>query len=112
MTRVTSVNGTFPARVLEARLHAEGIDASLRGAVDSPYLLTVGDLARVDVYVPDDQVDDACLVLLASEVDATLAAPREWAGLPLGRSVWARAVALAALVAAAVAPIVWLVRAG
>ena len=41
----------------------------LRGALDSPYGLTVGELARVDVYVPDDQVDEASLVLLVDEVD-------------------------------------------
>ena len=29
----------------------------------------VGDLARVDVYVPGDQVEEASIVLLASEVD-------------------------------------------
>ncbi len=41
----------------------------LRGALHNPYGLTVGEMARVDLYVPDDQLDDACLVLLATEVD-------------------------------------------
>jgi hypothetical protein len=31
--------------------------------------LTVGDLARVDVYVPGDQIEAASLVLLVDEVD-------------------------------------------
>jgi hypothetical protein len=31
------------------------------------------------VYVPEDQMDDARLVMLVGEVDATLAAPTEWA---------------------------------
>jgi hypothetical protein len=35
-------------------------------------------MARIDVYVPEDQLDDAKYVLLADEVDATLAAPTEW----------------------------------
>ena len=35
MERLTSVNGSFPARVLAARLSAEGLDCELRGAVDS-----------------------------------------------------------------------------
>jgi hypothetical protein len=69
MTRLTSVYGTFRARVMAARLEDEGLDVVLRGALNSPYGLTVGDMARVDVYVPDDQLDDAKLVLLASEVD-------------------------------------------
>ena len=35
-------------------------------------------MARVDVYVPEDQLDDAKYVLLADEVDASMAAPTEW----------------------------------
>jgi Putative prokaryotic signal transducing protein len=110
MQRLTWVSGSFLAHVLCARLHSEGIDAELRGAVDGPYVVTVGDLARVEVYVPEDQMDDAKLVLLAGEVDAALAAPREWAGEPRSRRPlrWA---ALAVLVAAALAPIVWYFRA-
>ncbi len=69
MTHLTSVYGSFRAKVMAARLQDEGFDVQLRGAIDGPYGLTVGDMARVDVYVPDDQLDDATLVLLASEVD-------------------------------------------
>ena len=35
-------------------------------------------MARVDVYVPEDQLADARYVLLADEIDATLTAPSEW----------------------------------
>ena len=69
MTRLTSVYGSFRAQVMAARLEGEGFDVELRGAVDSPYALTVGDMARVDLYVPDDQLDEASLVLLVTEVD-------------------------------------------
>jgi hypothetical protein len=69
MTRLTSVYGSFRARVMAARLEYEGFDVQLRGALDSPYGLTVGEMARVDVYVRDDQFDEASLVLLVSEVD-------------------------------------------
>jgi hypothetical protein len=69
MTRLTSVYGSFRARVMAARLEDEGFDVQLRGALDSPYGLTVGEMARVDVYVPDDQFDQASLVLLVAEVD-------------------------------------------
>jgi len=55
--------------VMAARLEDEGFDVQLRGALDSPYGLTVGDMARVDLYVPDDQFDQASLVLLVAEVD-------------------------------------------
>jgi hypothetical protein len=69
LSRLTSVYGAFRAEVMAARLADEGLDPVLRGALHSPYGLTVGDMARIDVYVPDDQLDDAKLVLLASEVD-------------------------------------------
>jgi hypothetical protein len=69
MTRLTSVYGTFRAHVVAARLESEGFDVELRGSLNSPYRLTVGDLARVDLYVPDDQVDEASFALLVDEVD-------------------------------------------
>jgi hypothetical protein len=80
--------------------------------VDGPYALTVGDLARVEVYVPADQMDDAQLVVLAAEVDDVLAAPREWGGSTEARGIWARGAAVAALLAAAAAPIVLYARLG
>src|SRR5262245_40312173 len=57
--QLTSVCGSFEARVLAARLYDEGIDAELRGALDSPYGFTVGDMARIDVFVPEEQAEDA-----------------------------------------------------
>ncbi len=78
MAPLTWVSGGFRAEVLAARLRSEGIDAQLQGALSNPYGLTVGDMARVDVYVPEDQLDDAKYVLLADEVDATLTAPTDW----------------------------------
>jgi hypothetical protein len=112
MERLTWVSGSFSAHVLNARLHSEGIDAELRGSIDGPYALTVGEMARVDVYVPADQMDDAQLVLLAGEVDAVLAAPREWGGTPKTPSRWFRLAAAGLLVAAVVAPIVLYTRFG
>jgi hypothetical protein len=73
MTRLTSVNGTFGAHVLAARLSDEGFDVELRGPGFGPYEgLTFGDMARVDVYVPADQIDEASYVLLVTEVDNLL----------------------------------------
>ena len=103
MAPLTWVAGAFRAQVLAARLESEGIDAQLRGALAGPYGLTVGDLARVDVFVPEDQLDDAKYVLLADEVDATLAAPTEWwdAGTdrPPRRRQWVLLVAAVLLAA-------------
>jgi hypothetical protein len=66
--------GRFEARVLEARLRAEGFDVVLRGPIDDPCVFTLGDHARVEVLVPPHQLADARLVLLADEVDLALAA--------------------------------------
>jgi hypothetical protein len=78
MASLTWVAGAFRAQVLAARLESEGIDAQLRGALASPYGLTMGEMARVDVFVPEDQLEDAKYVLLVDEVEATLDAPSEW----------------------------------
>jgi hypothetical protein len=112
MTRLTWVSGTFHARVLAARLASEGIETKLTGAVDGPYGVTVGELARVDVLVPDSQLEAARYVLLADEVDAALGAPTEWwdSGLVRRRARWPWAAALLLLVAAVVAPAMSLLR--
>jgi hypothetical protein len=104
MEQLTWVSGSFEARVLAARLYDEGIDAELRGALDSPYGFTVGDFARVDVYVPCDQADDARLVMLQIEVDAATELPE----LPALARVptWPFWVVLVAVVVAAVSPVV------
>lgn len=72
MMLLTSVGGSFPAHVLAARLRAEGIDVELHGALQTAYPLSVGELGRVDVYVPEAQLDDARYVLIAAEVDEAL----------------------------------------
>ena len=109
-TLLTTVHGSFSAHVLAARLHSEGIDVELRGAVASPYGLTLGDMARVDLYVPEDQMDDARLVLLASEIDDAMDLPEARDGD--GRVVpsWVWMVAVVVLVVAVAAPVLrWLV---
>jgi hypothetical protein len=109
MVRLTQVHGSFAARVLLARLADEGIEARLRGAVDSPYRFTVGDMARVEVDVPEDQIDDAAYVLLANEVeDATVLPEPRHPGSAHQR--WMAAIVLLVIVAAAFAPVAHLLR--
>jgi hypothetical protein len=104
MLRLTQVHGSFAARVLLARLADEGIDARLRGAIDSPYRFTVGEMARVEVYVPEDQMDDAAYVLLANEVEDATALPEPHA--PPGSAFrWVAALVLMAIVVTAFAPV-------
>lgn len=108
LVRLTSVQGVFAAHVLAARLAHEGVDAELRGPLLGTYGFTVGEMARIDVMVPPEELDDAQLVMLAVEIDWTLAAPSEWAGPR--RSPMIRWVALAMLVAAVAAPCAQLAR--
>lgn len=111
MRLLTSVHGSFPARVVAARLEAEGLDVELRGAVHSPYVLTMGEMSRVELWVPEDQLDDGRLVLLACEVDDAMARPRAIPA-PTGRRRAGAWAAIAAVVAtAAAAPVVRLLLA-
>ena len=103
MERLTCVSGSFVARVLAARLYDEGIDAELRGALDSPYGFTMGEMARIDVYVPIEQAEDARLVMLATEVDAATELPERNTESARGR--WAFWVVLVAVVMTALAPL-------
>jgi hypothetical protein len=97
MARLTSVHGAFEAHVLVARLRDEGLEVSMRGAVHNPYPLTVGELARIDLYVPVEQIDDASYVLLASEVEDALDDPPAHARLSTAHRVVGGVVAAAAL---------------
>src|SRR3954454_4933914 len=104
MVRLTQVHGSFAARVLLARLTDEGIDARLRGPVDGPYRFTVGEMARIEVYVPEDQIEDDAFVLLANEVEDATALPEP----AVPRSFHPRGVAalvVAAVVDPALAPV-------
>jgi hypothetical protein len=105
MEPLTSVTGSFAAHVLAARLQSEGIEVQLRGAVNGPYVLTVGEIARVDVFVPEDQLDDAKLVMLADEVDSALTSPGEWGGDCLPTRRWPLWIALALIAVAVIAPL-------
>ena len=65
MVRLATVRTTFHARVIAARLGAEGIVTDLRGNVDAIY--PMGD---VHVYVGEEDLADAQELLLADEVES------------------------------------------
>jgi hypothetical protein len=109
MTRLTTVGGSFAARVLQARLEDEGLHVELRGNIDSPYAFTVGGMSTVDVYVPEDDLEDAKLVMLVNEVDSVLDLPpqRDRPRDALGdRALW---LVLVAIVLLGIMPIVHMV---
>jgi hypothetical protein len=65
MVLLRTVPSSFHARVLAARLGADGIPTQLRGGLDGPY--PMGD---VMVFVTQDDLDVARELLLADEVEA------------------------------------------
>ncbi len=69
MTYLTTVAGSFHAKVVAARLGSEGIPAQLRGGVDGLYPI----FEEVHIYVRSDQLDLARELLLADAVDAVFA---------------------------------------
>ena len=105
MARLTTVGGSFAAHVLQARLEDEGLTVELRGNIDSPYAFTVGGMSTVDVYVPVDDLEDAKLVMLVTEVDSVLDLPpqRDHPTSPWGdRAFW---IVLVAVVLLGIIPI-------
>ena len=65
MVRLATVRTTFHARVIAARLGAEGIVTDLRGNVDGIY--PMGD---VHIFVSEEDLPEAQELLLADEVES------------------------------------------
>jgi Putative prokaryotic signal transducing protein len=65
MVHVRTVPTAFHARVIQARLGADGIPAQLRGNFGGPY-----PFGAVSVWVGEDDAADAGDLLLADEVEA------------------------------------------
>jgi hypothetical protein len=70
MVRLTTVRSTFHARVIAARLGAEGMLTELRGAVDGPY-----PMGEVHVFVSSADADAARELLLVDEVESAFDSP-------------------------------------
>lgn len=100
MVRLTTVAGAFHARVLAARLGADGILTELRGNVEGPY----PGMGLVDVYVEAERHDDAAVLLLADEVDAAFEPDGERTGRA-ERAPWELWAVTGALVAVSLATI-------
>ena len=65
MVRLATVNSSFHARVIAARVGAEGIVTQLRGNLGGPY--PMGD---VHVFVEEDDLSSAQELLLADEIES------------------------------------------
>jgi hypothetical protein len=65
MVRLASVNSSFHARVIAARVGAEGIVTELRGNLDGPY-----PMGAVHVFVEEIDLPTAQELLMADEVES------------------------------------------
>ena len=90
MVRLFTVRNTFHARVVAARLGAEGILTELRGNVDGPY--PMGD---VHIYVDTIDLPVAQELLLADEVEDALSDDHDEVPATTTRQLW---LVLAAIV--------------
>src|SRR5436305_250018 len=95
MVRLATVRSTFHARVIAARLGAEGIVTDLRGNVDGIY--PMGD---VHVFVREEDLESAQELLLADEVESAFDDPPADDDGTAPRELWVLLVAV--LVVAAV----------
>ena len=93
MVRLATVRSTFHARVIAARLGAEGIMVQLRGNVDGIY--PMGDTY---VFVEAEALDAARELLLVDEVESAFDVPIGEVDTPLRWPIW---IVLAAVVAVA-----------
>src|SRR5262249_512809 len=66
MVRLATVTSTFHARVIAARVGAEGMVTELRGNLAGPYP-TMGE---VHVYIAEDDLPSAQELLMADEVES------------------------------------------
>jgi len=77
MVRLVTVRSGFEAKVMAARLGAEGIVWELQGAVDGPY-----PMGPVTVLVDEHDLDVARELLLVDEVESVFDSDEEHAARP------------------------------
>lgn len=98
---LTTVGDVNTARLLAARLSAEGIETRLHGDALGPYPVTVGSLAETQLWVLSDRVAEASELLLDAEVNEALS-PVENAAPPTKPRMGWRLTAAAVLAVVAV----------
>jgi len=89
MVRLATVRTTFHARVIAARLGADGIVTDLRGNVDGIY--PMGD---VHVFVSEEDLPPAQELLMADEVESAFDDEGNDVDLSTPRELWVLLVAM------------------
>ncbi|MGH9125727.1 MAG: hypothetical protein ACRDZ8_13520 [Acidimicrobiales bacterium] len=72
LVHLRTVSSSFHARVIAARLGADGIPTQLKGSLDGPY-----PFGTVSVWVAPEDAQSASELLLADEVEAAFDLPDE-----------------------------------
>ena len=96
MVRLATVSTSFHARVIAARLGAEGIVTELRGNVDGIY-----PVGNVHVYVDQEDLAEAQELLMVDEVESAFDEGDDTAGGPTPHELWiilATILAIAAVI--------------
>lgn len=60
------------AQLAAARIESEGISVRIHGEWLGPYPMTVGAMAETELWVPESELEDARLVLVAADIDEFL----------------------------------------
>jgi hypothetical protein len=92
MVRLATVTSSFHARVIAARIGAEGMVTELRGNLDGPY-----PMGEVHVYVAEDDLPSAQELLMADEVESAFDDPDDTFGLTRSPALWIVVAAILAL---------------
>jgi hypothetical protein len=98
-TLVAKLGDPGAARLSAALLDSAGIPTRLHGESLGPYVLTIGEMAVTEVWVPESMVEDAVQVLLAAEIDHTLVVSPEEVADPWTLPMRLSALGVAGLVA-------------
>jgi len=104
---LTTVGDVATARILAARLQAEGIEVRVHGDSLGPYPVTVGAMAETQLWVLSDRVEDASRLLLDAEINAFMPSMEDDQIERTGMPVEFRAIAL---VVGIVIAVLWVLR--
>jgi hypothetical protein len=105
--RLAQVGDVTRARILAALLQSQGIEVRVHSESLGPYPVTVGELARTELWVPDDRVEEASAVLLDADVNDAIGAVDSERRLPIPEL---RLVAAASIALVAIAVVLRLMR--
>ena len=106
--KLATIGDLTTARVLAARLEAEGIDVRLHSEALGPYPVTVGRLAEAELWIMEDRMEEAQTIMLDAEVNVALGPAEPSVG---ERKVMPIEFRLAALALGVVIALLWVLRA-